>query len=52
MEVKERKAYDQLIKGSSTINQSHENKEKIDLEHYPRQVKTSHNHGKDKSKEP
>ena len=39
MEVQERKAKYQLIKGNSTINQSHENKEKNDLEHYLRQVK-------------
>ena len=39
MEVKEKKAKYQLIKGSSTIDQSHANKEKNDLQHYLRQVK-------------
>ena len=58
MEGKERKAKYQLTKESSTIDQSHENKEKNDLEHYLRQVKLSitikmsSTHGKDKSKEP
>ena len=39
MEVKERKEKYQLIKGSSTIDQSHKNKKKHDLKHYLRQVK-------------
>ena len=38
MEVKERKAKYQLIKGSSTIDPSHKNKKRNDLEHYLRQV--------------
>ena len=36
MEVKENKAKYQLIKESSTIDQSLQNKEKNDLEHYLR----------------